>query len=105
MKIKLLLFGLMFIGFVSLTSAQSTPAVDTKQKAQKVRIAEGVKSGELTKRETRKLAKQQARVRRTERKAKADGKVTAQERRELRRKQRRSSANIHHKKNNTQSSN
>ncbi|MCB0474393.1 MAG: hypothetical protein KDC69_01890, partial [Flavobacteriaceae bacterium] len=99
-KMKLFIAGLLFVGISTVAMAQTTPVVDKREKNQKVRVAEGVKSGELTKRETRKLARQQRHIKKTEKAAKADGKVTAQERRQLKREQRRANANIYRKKHN-----
>ena len=69
------------------------------------RIVHGVKTGELTKGETKKLVGQQVHIKRTKRRAKADGKITRKERREIRRKQRRANANIYNKKHNIQQRN
>jgi hypothetical protein len=57
-----------------------TPRADQREKNQAGRVVQGVKSGELTKHETKKLVKGQVHVRRVERRAKADGVVTAKER-------------------------
>lgn len=100
MKTKIFLLGLLFIGFSAGLFAQSTPVVSNQQKRQAKRIVHGVKNGELTKGETKKLVGQQVHIKRTKQRAKADGKVTRQERREIRRKQRRANANIYHKKHN-----
>lgn len=100
MKMKLFIAGLLFIGISAVAMAQTTPVVDKREKNQKVRVTEGVKSGELTRRETRQLARQQRHIKKTEKAAKADGKVTARERRQLKREQRRANANIYRKKHN-----
>ena len=100
MKTKIFLLGLLFIGFSAGLFAQSTPVVIKTQKRQAKRIVHGVKNGELTKVETKKLVGQQVHIKRTKRRAKADGKVTRKERREIYRKQRRANANIYHKKHN-----
>lgn len=100
MKTKLFLLGLLFIGFSAGLFAQSTPVSNKKQRNQTKRIVHGVKNGELTKGETKQLVRQQVHIKRTKRRAKADGKVTRQERREIHRKQRRANVNIYHKKHN-----
>jgi lipopolysaccharide export LptBFGC system permease protein LptF len=100
MKKKLFLLGLLFIGFSAGSFAQATPVSNKKQRNQTKRIIHGVKTGELTKSETKKLVEQQVHINRTKRRAKADGKVTRRERREIKRKQHRASANIYHKKHN-----
>ena len=100
MKAKLFLLGLLFIGFTAGLFAQTTPVVNKKQKNQTKRIVHGVKNGNLTKGETKKLVGQQIHINRTKRRAKADGQVTRKERREIKRKQHRASANIYYKKHN-----
>ena len=67
--------------------AQNTPLVDQRQKLQTQRIREGVASGELTHREVVDARHDQRRIRRVERRAKADGVVTTEERARLHRKQ------------------
>jgi hypothetical protein len=100
MRTKLFITGLLLAGFTLSSFAQSTPVVDKKERNQTKRIVHGVKSGELTKQETKQLARQQREIRRTERRAKADGKVTRKEKRELKRKQTKANANIYRKKHN-----
>ncbi len=81
-------------------SGQETPSVDRRENRQSRRIRHGVRSGSLTRRETRHLAAQQARIRRHERRVKADGVVTARERASLQRQENRASRNIYRKKHN-----
>ena len=57
-----------------------TPRIDQRQANQEQRIDQGVKSGELTRRETRRLEREQARIEKAETRAQADGKVTKKER-------------------------
>lgn len=89
-----------FIMGMSAQAQSDTPKADKRQDIQKERIREGVQSGELTRRETRKLAKEQRHIRRVERRAEADGKITARERAKLDRKQDRASRKIARTKNN-----
>ncbi len=106
MKIKILLFGMFLLGFAFDTDAQTvTPKVKDRQINQQQRIRQGVKSGELTKRETVKLQKQQARIQRSKKKAKADGVVTKKERAQLQRKQAKASKNVFRAKNNNRNRN
>ena len=63
---------------------------------QKERIQDGVRSGEITKPEAKKLRAQQKHIRKTERAMKADGQMTKKERKVLDRKQDRASENIKH---------
>ncbi|NOT46917.1 MAG: hypothetical protein HOP17_04105 [Acidobacteria bacterium] len=81
-------------------SAQTTPGVDKREQNQKERIVNGVKSGDLGFKETAKLLKQQAEIRKFERKAKADGTVTFGERVRLHRELNQAGSNIRRKKNN-----
>lgn len=60
-----------------------TPGVDQRQINQEQRIQQGVQSGQLTPREAARLERGQERVQRMEDRAKADGTVTAQERKRL----------------------
>ena len=74
--------------------APVTPRVDQREANQQARIEAGVASGQLTRREAIRLEREQARIARAERMAKADGVVTRRERREIERMQRHASANI-----------
>ena len=65
----------------------ATPGIDKRQENQQRRIDQGVKSGQLTKREAARLQKGQARVQRMEDRAKADGTVTKRERARIQRQQ------------------
>jgi len=82
------IFSIAILLMLSLAAqAQSqTKRADTRQKAQRVRIADGRQDGELTNREAAALNKQQRHIRRTERRVKADGVVTPQEKMKLERK-------------------
>ena len=100
---KLIILGA-FILTAGLVNAQTqTKKVNQRQKNQTERIAKGVNSGELTKKETKNLANQQRDIRRTKRAAKSDGKVTRKERAVIHSKQNAASRNIKRKKNNNRS--
>ena len=62
-----------------------TPGIDRREHRQQQRIVQGVRSGELTARETLRLERGEWGIRRDEREAKEDGHVTARERSELQR--------------------
>lgn len=79
---------------------ERTPKVNERQRTQQSRIQQGNQSSELTHRETSLLRKEQKHIRRSERRAKADGAVTVSERRRLDRKQDQASRHIHKAKNN-----
>ena len=74
--------------------------VDRREHHQKKRIHQGVKSGELTYGETKRLTKEQRRIHKAERRAKSDGMVTANERARLEHMQDRSSKHIYRAKHN-----
>jgi len=59
------------------------PGVNKQQYHQQARIKQGVKSGELTKKEAIKLETRQRKIARTERRMKSDGDLTAAERAKL----------------------
>jgi len=107
MKIKnLLIAGLMISLFCLSASAQEqqqpvrTPRVTHRQINQQSRIKQGVRSGELTKGETVRLEKEQGKIRGEKMQAKSDGKVTPQERQEIRHDQRKASRHIYRAKHN-----
>jgi len=82
-----------------------TPAVNERQHNQQERIRQGIKSGELTRREAARLEAQEARIRVNERFAKADGKVTAAERARLEKELKKASENIREQKHDEQDRN
>lgn len=84
------------------TFAQNTPRVDRRERHQQRRIRHGVRSGELTHREARRLERQQAVTHAEEAAAKADGKVTKRERRHLNRRENRTSRHIYRQKHDAQ---
>ena len=83
-----------------LAISTATDAQAARSGIQRRRIAEGTRSGELTRHETRQLARQQRRINNEKREAHADGVVTGNERREIRRHERRANRNIRRKKHN-----
>ena len=64
------------------------------------RIGDGIRSGELTRAETRSLAQMQRNTRRDIRMARRDGVITPKERREIRRDKKMTSRAIYRKKHN-----
>jgi hypothetical protein len=88
---------IVFAGVIQ-AHAQQTPAVDHRQKNQRHRIQSGVASGELTRRETANARCDQRRIKRSERRAKADGVVTPAERARLDYKQDSASRQLHRDK-------
>jgi hypothetical protein len=80
----------------------STPVVTERQDNQRARIHQGVKSGELTRHEAKRLRAEQRRIRAEKRMAKADGVVTRAERAQIRRDQNRASRDIYRQKHDDQ---
>jgi hypothetical protein len=102
-KIIVLAIALLALSFSGKLAAQTkTPKIHQKQVNQEARIQEGKKSGELTKRETRRLQTEQAVIQHDKKQAKADGVVTPTERKEIRKEQRAASRDIYHQKHDVQ---
>ena len=89
---------------VSLTTASGLFAgpINRREHSEQVRIRQGVHSGELTSQETRKLEKEQGRIRVTEAKAKADGTVTPRERAKIEKELSHASRDIYRQKHDNQ---
>ncbi len=83
-------------------ASAGTPRLDERQENQRDRIVQGVRSGELTRPEARRLAHGQAHLRRDERAAKRDGVVTARERVALQHEANQQSRRIHRQKHDAQ---
>jgi len=79
------------------------PGVNQRQHNQRERIQQGAKSGELTRRETGRLAEEQRDIRQLERGYKSDGKLTEAERRDLHHEQNQASRDIYRQKHDEQS--
>lgn len=78
------------------------PGVNARQQNQRQRIQQGVRSGELTRRETGALAREQRDVRQLERAYKSDGKLTRAERVDLHQEQNQASRHINNQKHDAQ---
>ena len=102
MKIKIL-GGLLIaaLAFTSMAQAQDrTPVINHRQHRQERRINQGLRSGELTRNETRHLRGDERRIGEQKRMAMADGRMNRGERRRLRREQNRTSRAIYRDKHN-----
>jgi len=82
-----------------------TPVLNQREHNQAQRIRQGVRSGELTRPETRRLVRGEARLHRNEYIAKSDGVVTAQERARLQREANVESKRIYAQKHDAQDRN
>ena len=106
MKKSTVLAGLGLALMVIAGSASAgTPRYDARQAHQRERIVNGVKSGELTMRETRRLAGGQVHLNRVERRAEADGVVTGRERAHLQHEANQQSRRIYRQKHDAQDRN
>ena len=98
---KIVLMALfVLMAWSSVLSQAPTPRVNALERRQQKRIEQGVKSGELTPAETRRLEAREGKIKADEMQAKSDGKVTKFERRKLNREQNRESRAIYRKKHN-----
>ena len=86
--------------FGNLLFAQGT--INQRERHQQRRIADGVRDGELTQNEARKLEKEQAKIHSAEAKAKADGEFTTKERAKLQKRQDHASQHIYKEKHDKQ---
>jgi hypothetical protein len=96
--------GLALVAMAGSASA-GTPRFDARQAHQHQRIVNGVNSGELTRRETRRLAVGQVHLDRVENRAKVDGVVTARERARLQHEENQQSRRIYRQKHDAQDRN
>ncbi len=90
---------------IMIIAATNVNAQVTTNASDKVKIRQGVKSGELTKAERVRLAKQQKEIRKDVKSAKADGVVTRAERKDIKRQKRQADRTIYRKKNNNRDRN
>ena len=100
MKAIISTLGLVLTLSLAASANTKTPLVNKREKNQKQRIVQGIKSGNLNFRETAKLLNKEADIRRDERIAKSDGNVTFGERFRLQRELNHASRTIRNKKTN-----
>ena len=98
------IFSLLLGGTLCAPLLAQDPA-DQREQNQRARIRQGVKSGELTRNETRLLRKKEARIRILERKAESDGEISRKEALKLNRFLGKSSRDIRKQKNDRQDRN
>lgn len=103
-KMKTTMLAILLLTFaVGTASAQTaTPRVKERQVNQQKRIHQGVRSGELTRPEARRLELREAKIARDKSKAKSDGVVTPEERAKLAAEQNRTSRAIARQKHDAQ---
>jgi hypothetical protein len=83
----------------------SHPNINERERRQQRRIFDGVQDGELTRKEVKKLEREQAKIHYKEAKAKADGDFTAKERARIQKKQNHASRHIYREKHDHQARN
>lgn len=97
------LLALLAVTFVSVSTAQDkTRSLDRREKRQEKRIEQGVKSGELTDREAKRLEMREQKLKADEARAKSDGIVTPKERARLQHEANKTSRRIYKQKHDAQ---
>ena len=100
---KKIVAGMILTSASFTASAQASPAAKISTlENDKDRIHQGVKSGELTKKEAVRLRTQTARVRHEQKEYREDGVITPAERKDLRKDKKRLSKNIYKQKHDKQ---
>ncbi len=100
MKKAFYIFAIIALGATISFAQTQTPQINKTQKKQITRIKQGAKSGELTKKETKNLMKEQKKIQKEKAAAKADGVVTKAERKKIKKDQAVASKKIWKKKHN-----
>jgi hypothetical protein len=98
-KIVILISLVLIFSYVSIDFAQAGRVGDRQIKQQK-RIHQGLKSGELTQKETLCLEREQRRIQKTKKEALKDGELTPEERLRLERQQNKANRHIYRLKHN-----
>ena len=103
MKYRMFIVNGLLFSFLAGVTAQAALAgeVKNKEENQQDRIAQGVKSGELTKGEAARLEKGEAKIEADREKALSDGKLTPKEKAKLNREESRQSKKIYTAKHNS----
>jgi hypothetical protein len=104
-RVSLALLVAGVLGVAGLSQAEAgtrDPGVNQRQQNQHQRIKQGARSGELTRRETGALAREQRDVRQLERAYKSDGELTRAERVDLHQEQNQASRHIYNQKHDAQ---
>lgn len=80
----------------------ATPGINSRQRQERARIRQGVRSGELNRAEATRLRAREAEISQDRREARADGIVTTAERHDMRHDERRASRAIYRQKHDAQ---
>ncbi len=97
-KIAFAALATLMIALPATASAAAPPA--KRQVNQAARIDQGVRSGQLTRRETARLVREQRKINRTKKRMWSDGHLSVRERAKLNRMQNRASRHIYRAKHN-----
>jgi F0F1-type ATP synthase membrane subunit b/b' len=97
-----IILSAVFVISLGIVATASTPYINRREREEQRRIRQGVRNGELTRREAGRLEAEQARIRVAERFARADGTVTRRERYSLNRMLNHASRDIHRQKHDSQ---
>ena len=97
-----LLVGVALCAVPAVAGAQTINGIEHREQ---LRIRQGIRSGELTRAEARRLEAEQARIRVDERFARADGRLTPKERERLHKELRHASRDIYRQKHDNQDRN
>lgn len=100
--LALLIAGALSVAGFQAEAGVRDPGVNARQQNQQQRIKQGVRSGELTRAETGKLAREQRDIRRTEREYKSDGQLTRDERIDLHHQENQANRDIYQQKHDAQ---
>lgn len=87
--------------FAESSIGQITPGADRRQRNQRHRVKNGIRSGEITKHEAKSIRRSTRSAKRYEARAKSDGKVTWRERARLQHKENKASRKIFRTKHNS----
>lgn len=104
-RLTLVLVATGLLSVAGLSQAEAgvrDPGVNARQHSQQQRVRQGVRSGELTRRETGALAREQKDIRQLERAYKSDGELTRAERVDLQKEQNQASRHIYNQKHDAQ---
>jgi hypothetical protein len=99
-KTLLIAFIMVFTVLFSLTLSWARGGIVDRQRKQIQRIRGGVRSGEVTRKESKKLGREQRRIRQAMKNARADGRVNFRERQRIHRLQDRAGKHIYLAKHN-----
>lgn len=99
--VKIISASFLLLFAVTTASAQSV----ISKRSDRAKVKQGIRSGELTKVETASILKSEKNIRQSKQAARADGKVTRHERKDIRKEKKKADAKIYRLKHNKRDSN